>query len=52
MQDKLKKCPWCQDHKGRTRLDFSVLDDDFCQYVHTEMIKYCPFCGRKLEQEG
>lgn len=51
MQNELKPCLWCHDHKGKTRLHFSVLDDYFCQYVHISMIKYCPFCGRKLEQE-
>jgi RNA polymerase subunit RPABC4/transcription elongation factor Spt4 len=46
---KLKHCPWCTDHKGRTDLNFSVIDDDFCQYVKNSMINFCPFCGKKLK---
>lgn len=41
-------CPWCQNHKGKTDLDFSVIDDVFGHYVHVSMIKFCPFCGRRL----
>ena len=41
-----KICAWCQNHKGNTELNFCVIDDDFMQYVHRDMIKYCPFCGR------
>ena len=42
------RCPWCTDPRGRTELGFSIIDDDFGQYVHYNMIKFCPFCGRKL----
>ena len=52
MPNELKPCPWCQNHKGKTDLNFSVIDDDFGQYVKGSLIKYCPFCGRSLEQEG
>lgn len=41
-------CPWC--HNGdRSKLDFSIIDDDFGQYVEPRMIKFCPFCGRELK---
>lgn len=52
MTDKLKHCLWCQNRKGETELQFSVIDDDFAQYVKISMIKYCPFCGRKLVEEN
>ena len=52
MPNELKPCPWCQNKKWKTDLQFSVIDDDFGQYVKTSMIKFCPFCGRSLEQEG
>ena len=47
--DKTKRCPWCQNSKGKTDIDFSVIDDAFGQYVNVSLIKYCPFCGRKLK---
>lgn len=43
-----KKCAWCQDHNGKIDLDFSIIDDNFGQYVHRDLIKYCPFCGKRL----
>ena len=52
MTDKLKLCPWCHNHKGKTELQFSVIDDDFGQYVKNSMINYCPFCGRKLRENN
>lgn len=42
-------CSWCHNNKGKTELQFSVIDDDFGQYVKSSMIKFCPFCGRSLE---
>lgn len=49
MTDREKLCLWCQNRNtGTTDLSFSVIDDDFGQYVRPSMIKYCPFCGRKL----
>lgn len=42
-------CRWCQDSKSRTSLEFSIIDDDFGQYVHPSLIKFCPFCGRELK---
>ena len=45
-------CPWCQNHEGKTDLDFSIIDDDFGQYVHYTMINFCPFCGRALYEEN
>lgn len=50
MPNELKPCPWCQNKKGKTDLQFSVIDDDFAQYVKTSMIKFCPFCGRSLKE--
>ena len=47
----LKPCRWCQNHKGETDLSFSVIDDDFGQYAKETMIKFCPFCGRKMVSE-
>lgn len=46
--DSSKDCKWCKNHKGKSVLQFSVIDDDFGQYVRESMIKFCPFCGRKL----
>ena len=45
------RCPWCQDDWGNTDLDFSVIDDDFGQYVRYQMINFCPFCGRSLKDD-
>ena len=45
---KLNNCRWCKNHKGKSELQFSVIDDDFGQYVRESMIKFCPFCGREL----
>ena len=50
MPNELKPCPWCQNKNGKTDLQFSVIDDDFAQYVKTSMIKFCPFCGRSLKE--
>ena len=48
----LKPCPWCQNKNGKTDIQFSVLDDDFGQWVHQKFIKYCPFCGRELKADN
>ena len=48
MMAKLKNCLWCQNNKGKTDLQFSVIDDDFGKYVKDYLIKFCPFCGRDL----
>ena len=47
----LKPCPWCQNDKGRTDLDFSIIDDEFGAYVPIHSIKYCPFCGRNIKEK-
>ena len=44
-------CLWCQDHKGNTDLDFSIVDDASGAYVRINTIRYCPLCGRKLKGE-
>lgn len=36
---------------AKAYLQFSVIDDDFGQYVHPKIIKYCPFCGRELQRQ-
>ena len=46
-----ERCPWCTNVNGKTDLDFSIIDDNFGQYVHQHMIKFCPFCGRRLWNE-
>ena len=48
----LLPCTWCHNNKGKTELQFSVIDDDFGQYVKDTMIKFCPFCGRSLEPQN
>lgn len=50
MTDKLKPCPWCHNHKGKPELQFTIIDDNFGQYVHEKLIEYCPFCSRKLKE--
>ena len=47
-----KRCMWCMNSKGKTDLNFSVIDDDYVQYVHLNLIKFCPFCGRKLRADN
>lgn len=44
-----KRCCWCTNQRGKTELSFSIIDDDFGQYVHPNIIKFCPFCGRELK---
>ena len=46
-----ERCPWCTSTNGKTDLDFSIIDDNFGQYVHQRMINFCPFCGRRLQNE-
>ena len=46
-----ERCPWCTDIYGKTDLDFGVIDDSFGQYVHYNMINYCPFCGRYVKND-
>lgn len=48
----LKSCPWCNDTRGKAYFDFSVFDENFGQWVSPKLIKYCPFCGRKLLKGG
>ena len=50
--EKVERCPWCQNHKGKTDLDFGVIDDACGQFVKQSMIKFCPFCGRKLRSDN
>ena len=47
----LKPCPWCQNDKGHTDLDFSIIDDGIGAYVPIHSVKYCPFCGRNLKED-
>ena len=48
MTDK-ERCVWCTAPNGKTDITFAVIDDDLGQYVKGELIKYCPFCGKELE---
>jgi hypothetical protein len=52
MTDKLKPCPWCHNHKLETELQFTIIDNDTAQYVTEKLIRYCPFCSRKLREEN
>lgn len=50
--DELKPCPWCYSHGKKLKkrdVEWSVVDDNFGQFVHLNMIHYCPFCGRYLD---
>ena len=42
------RCHWCTDDKFKTDIGFSIIDDASGQYVHSKLIKFCPFCGRDL----
>ena len=47
-----EKCPWCYENgepRKACNLEWSVVDDDFGQYVSPKMIRFCFYCGRKLE---
>lgn len=51
IKDQLKKqanCTWCRNARGMTELSFDIIDDDIAQYVPHSFIKFCPFCGRRL----
>lgn len=52
MKQRDKICSWCQKPNGKTDLDFSVVDDNFGQFVHVNSINYCPFCGRDLRSDN
>ena len=38
-------CAWC----GRES-EWTVIDDDFGQPVHPDLVRYCFHCGRKLKE--
>lgn len=40
------ECGWC----GGRSVEWSVIDEDFGQYVHPNFIRYCFHCGRKLKE--
>lgn len=51
----LKPCPWCYDVKKKSqkyKLEWAVIDDDFGQPVHINLIHFCFACGRNLEEES
>ncbi len=51
----MKNCPWCNEIKRfgeKYKLEWSVIDDDFGQSVHRDMIHFCFFCGRPLDAIG
>lgn len=39
------KCPWCKS-------EYTIVDDDFGQPVHPNMIRYCWHCGSPLTHEA
>ena len=41
-------CRWCHDEDGNPDTSFSIIDDDFAQFVPDFLVKYCPFCGRAI----
>lgn len=45
-----KQCLWCK-NGNRNRCEFSVFDEQFGQFVHPNMVKFCPFCGAKMEDK-
>lgn len=49
-----KSCPWCKEVKKpgeQYKLEWTVIDDDFGQPVHSNLIRYCFSCGRALYKE-
>ena len=51
-----KKCPWCHKHRKKEivsmkkhEVEWSVIDEDFGQRVNKNLIHYCPFCGRCID---
>lgn len=40
-----KECPWC-------KAEYTIIDDDFGQPVHPNMVKFCWSCGRPLTPEA
>ena len=45
------RCRWCTNSRGKTSLEFSVIDEDFGQYVPGSLINFCPFCGRGINDK-
>lgn len=41
------ECPWCS-----PRSEYTIIDDDFGQPLHPNMIKFCFNCGRELRKDG
>lgn len=41
----LKDCPWC-------KAEYTIIDDDFGQPVHPNMVKFCWHCGKPLTKEA
>lgn len=46
-----RRCAWCTDTNGRTDLDFGIIDDGLGMRLPERFIKYCPFCGRKINDD-
>lgn len=52
MANESKPCPWCKDVDFKKKFpDWSIIDDDFAQYVPLKFINYCFKCGRKLREK-
>ena len=41
------ECPWCKPSS-----EYTIIDDDFGQPLHPDMIKFCFNCGRDLRKGG
>jgi len=48
------ECQWCHILRkplNSATIEWTVLDDDFCQPVTNKLIHYCFHCGRRLDKE-
>lgn len=45
-----KHCEWCTASDGKVDPVFAVVTDDYGEPITD--VKYCPFCGRSLEENG
>lgn len=43
-QERNKGCAWC-------KAEYTIIDDEFLQPVHPNLIKFCWHCGRKFKEE-
>lgn len=38
-------CAWC-------KAEYTIIDDDFGQPLHPNYVKYCFYCGKKIEENN